>query len=116
MPGTLESSEMATHARKSLQKPKVLLMCQHPMDAAMWTKLLRSNGCTARVCSDFIELLLCLERELFHLVMVLESDTPAPRWRTAVEFIAQANQGTPFFVINRNGEATGLSPSMANLN
>ncbi len=116
MPTTFEYEEATAHVRESFQEPKVLLMCEGPLYAAMSGELLSFLGCSVKACSNFVELLLYLEREPFQLVMILEGETPTPGWRTAAEYIAEANQGTSFFVINRNGDATGLSPSVGGLN
>ena len=91
-------------------------MCEDPVEAARWRDLVGSPGCTVKACSNFVELLLYLEHEAFQLVMILEGESPTPGWRVAAEYIAEASQGTPFFVINRNGEAAGVSPSVGSLN
>ena len=116
MPTTSELGSVTYHPQKSSPEPKVLLMCEDPVDAGRWCELLSSPGCTVKACSNFLELLLYLEHEDFQLVMILEGETPTPGWRIAAEYIAEATQGTPFFVINRNGEAAGLSPAVGSLN
>ena len=116
MPTISELRRVTTRARKAFPEPKVLLMCEDPREAARWSDLVSSPGCTVKACRNFIELLLCLERETFQLVMLLEGETPTPGWRTAAEYIAEVSQNVPFFVIKRNGEAAGLSTSVGSLN
>jgi hypothetical protein len=116
MPTPTGSSNVTTQPQKASLKPKVLLMCKDPIDAARWSTLVTSPSCTVTTCSNFLELLLYLEHETFQLVMILEGKTSAPGWRIAAEYIAESAQGTPFFIINRDGEASGLSPESGNLN
>lgn len=116
MPASFEYGRVLTQVQKPVKGPTVLVMCEDSAEAERWSKLLTSTGCAVKVCSNFVEMLLYLEHEIFHLVIILEGETHSSSWRTAAEFIAEANQGTPFFVINRRGEAAGLAPSVGNLN
>ena len=116
MPTPFEYGQVLTRTQKPTRQPTVLVMCEDSTEGERWTKLLTATGCTVKVCGNFVEMLLYLEHELFHLVIILEGEAHTPSWRTAAEFIAEANQGTPFFVINRLGEASGISPSIGSLN
>lgn len=113
---SLEYARVLTQGHQPTKEPTVLIMCDDSTEAEGWTKLLTSTDCAVKVCSNFVEMLLYLEHELFHMVIILEGETHSPSWRTAAEFIAEANQGTPFFIINRMGEAAGLSPTVGSLN
>lgn len=116
MVATMTSRVTKKPASKPPQDPRVLLMCEDPMDVAMWGSLLGVLGCKVQACSSFIELLLRIEHEPYQMVMILEGLCPTPGWKTAAMFAAEVARGIPFFVIHRNGEAVGLSTSTANLN
>ncbi len=116
MPTTSGLGGATTRPQKVSPEPKVLLMCEDPMKAAWCSDVVSSLGCTVKACSNFIELLLYLKHEAFQLVVILEGERPKPGWRNAAEYIAEISLTTPFFVINRNGEVAGLSPSVENLN
>ena len=116
MSTSFEYARVLTQGQKPVKEPTLLFMCEDSVEAEKWSKLLTSTGCAVKLCSNFVEMLLYLEHEIFHLVIILEGETHSPSWRTAAEFIAEANQGTPFFVINRMGEAAGLAPSVGSLN
>lgn len=113
---SLDYGRVLIQGQKPIKQPTVLIMCEDSIEAERWTKLLTSTGCAVKVCSNFVEMLLYLEHEPFQLVILLEGETHSPSWRTAAEFIAEANEGTPFFLINRSGEAAGLSPKVGSLN
>ena len=116
MPIMLEYGNATTFPHKLSRETKVLLMCEDPGAAETWSKLLNCLGCTVQSCSHFVELFLYLGHESFHLAIIVEGDRPNPGWRTAAAIAAEGGSRTPFFVINRKGEAFGISPSVESVN
>lgn len=80
---------------------RVLVMCEEKLDAAIWKELLRLPGCAVQVCRNLIELLLFLEHEMFHLVMIFEGDNSSAVSQTTANYLAEAHRETAVFFVRR---------------
>jgi hypothetical protein len=116
MPLLVEDRETRSTAPESPQEPKVLLMCQNPVDVAIWRDLLQLPACMVQACHDYIEFLLYLEHEAFQLVVICEGENPSADWRSAAVCVTEAGKGIPLLIIRAGGRATGFSPFSENPN
>lgn len=95
---------------------KILLMSTGETAPEILAELGKLPGSIIRVCSSFVELVLHLERELFHIVMLIEGESSSQDCNAAIDHLAEAHKGTPVLVIGRTAaeKCTGKAPNRAN--
>lgn len=83
-----------------VQRLKILLMDDDPVDLARYSEMLRRAGYEVTTCGSHLKALLCLHERLFDLVLVNQgSDRFA--WRCVVESATGPRNRTPVVVLTR---------------
>ncbi|HET7212156.1 MAG TPA: hypothetical protein VFL79_01090 [Terriglobia bacterium] len=95
---------------------KILLMSPGETAPEILAELGKLPGSIIRVCSSFVELVLHLEHELFHIVMLIDDENSSQDCNAAIDHLAEAHKGTPVLVIGRAAmdQYTGKAPNRAN--
>lgn len=88
-------------ALKAPLEYKVLLMNTGEPVPQMMIELGKLPGSNVRVCSTFLELLLCLDRESFQLAVIIEEEHLSLDCQVAVEYLARAHRQTSVLVSRR---------------
>lgn len=80
---------------------RVLLMNTGEPVPQMLIELEKLPGSNVHVCSTFLELLLCIDHESFHLVVIIEEEDLPLDCQVAIEYLAKAHGRTSVLVSRR---------------
>ena len=93
--------------------PRLLLMSEKRGDLAACRDQLRLPMYRVQKCSDYVELLLHLQHEVFQLVIIFEGENTPPEWKTVIKQAAEASGGTPILVFKRTEDLTNFAGTLA---
>lgn len=101
---------------KTIFEYKILLMSTGETTPEILAELGKLPGSIVQVCSSFVELVLYLKHEPFHLVMVIEDESSSQDCNAAIDHLAEAHRGIPVLVVGRAAveKYTGKASNRAN--